>query len=249
MKNRNFIYKLFFALSLSVSLIGCGDDESSGSGVTFNGIASTLFEDNATTTVTVPYRGGSLSEEDVVISGTATAGQDYTFDGITDEGLKFTILEDDKWEINETIVVRIPSSENSTHTVTLVSDCADVVGIVAAPFAGNWSATEFYCGLGVTTGSCDFGPYTVTMTQDAENPNRLHFANFYGTAALKAYIDIDGAAGTVKFPDQDVEGDTSDPELTASSGTYTIDLCAGTGTLVINLNYDGGDWVYQFVRQ
>ena len=73
--------------------------------------------------------------------------------------------------------------------------------------------------------------------------------NFYGTAALHAYIDFDGATGTVKFPDQDVEGDTSDPEITASTGTYTVDLCAGTATLIINLNYDGGDWVYQFVKQ
>lgn len=249
MKNKNLIYKLFFALSLSVSLVGCGDDESSGSGVTFNGLASTLFEANATTSVTVPFRGGNLSEDDLSISGSATAGQDYTFDGITDEGLKFTILEDDKWELNETIIVRIPSSENGTHTITLVSDCADEIGIAAAPFAGTWNATEFYCGLGVTTGSCDFGPYAVTMTKDAENPNRLHFGNFYGTAALHAYIDIDGATGTVKFPDQDVEGDTSDPEITASTGTYTVDLCAGTATLIINLNYDGGDWVYQFVKQ
>lgn len=249
MKNIKYLCQFFFALSLSVSLIGCSDDDSSGSGVTFTGIASSLFEDNATTTVTIPYRGGSLSEDEVVISGSATVGEDYTFDGITEGGLSFTILEDDKWELNETIIVRIPSSQNGTHTVTLVSDCADEDGIAAAPFAGNWSATEFYCGLGVTTGSCDFGPYTVTMEKDADNPNRLHFANFYGTAALHAYIDFDGAAGTVRFPDQDVEGDTSDPAITASTGTYTVDVCAGTGTLIINLNYDGGDWIYQFVKQ
>ncbi|HEY3429762.1 MAG TPA: hypothetical protein VGK39_03730, partial [Cyclobacteriaceae bacterium] len=106
-------------------------------------------------------------------------------------------------------------------------------------FSGIWSATEFYCGLGVTTGSCDFGPYSITMVQDGTNPNRFDFTNFYGSGC-DAYVIFDGAAGTVHFPNQSPCG----VALTASTGTFNV--C--DDTLIINLNFDGSDWIYEFTR-
>lgn len=245
MKKNNYINKILFALCLSVIAIGCSDDDGDGgSSVEFAGIASSLYEEDATTSVTIPLRNGSVSESDIILQGSATVDEDYTFDGIDDDGIHFTILEDDEWEYDETVVIRIPSSGNATHTLTLVSNCEDLEGVNSYPFRGNWRATEYYCGFGVTTGSCDFGPYAVTLSWDPEHPNQLEIANFYGVAALHAYVEVDGAAGTVRFPDQDVEGDTSSPEITASTGTYTIDPCTGNGTMTLNLNYDGGDWIY-----
>lgn len=241
MKKNNYINKILFALCLSVIAIGCSDDDGGGSSVDFAGIASSLYEDNATTEVTIPLRNGSVSEEDLIISGSATEGDDYTFDGVDGDGVHFTILEDDDWELNETIIVRIASSSgNSTHTVTLVSNCEDAVGVPLASFAGVWHATEDY-GAGGT-----FGPYNVTFTQNATDPNRFSFPNFYGSGATyTAYLIFNTANGTVSFPDQTVGAPANNRgPLTASTGTF--DLC--DDTLTINLTYDGGPWIYRFSR-
>ena len=65
-------------------------------------------------------RNGSVSESDIILQGSATVDEDYTFDGIDDDGIHFTILEDDEWEYDETVVIRIPSSGNATHTLILI---------------------------------------------------------------------------------------------------------------------------------
>lgn len=117
---------------------------------------------------------------------------------------------------------------------SIVGKVTDLVPFNPASWAGTYTALEDY-------GTSTWGPYDVQFVQDATNPNRFHFDNFYDSG-LDAYVEFDGATRTVKFPD----GQSPDGEdLTDSSGTF--DPC--TGELVINLNYDGGEWIYRFTKK
>lgn len=239
MKKIKFVvYEIFVALTLALATIGCIDDDNDGSGVSFNGIATTVEEDDGT--ITIPLRDGSVSEGDIAFGGSATEGEDYTLVGVTDEGIQISLTDDSNYEAIETIRIQIPSSGNSIHTVSVLCDGDDTGGWAVADFAGVWHALEDY----TSSDNGTFGPYNVTFVQDAENANRFNFTNFYGTAARAAYVVFDVAAGTVSFPDQTPTNPGSVGVITASSGTF--DLCEKT--LTIDLNYDGLDWVYRFDR-
>jgi hypothetical protein len=252
---KNKLVKLLFAFCLLTLAVSCAEEigeerEPKGTGVDFLTVSSSYKEIDGTGTVTIPFRNGSFSESDITFTGDATEGEDYEFVGITDEGIQISIIDDNDFEPIEFVKVVVGTSGNNVHTISIVSNCQDTQNPYDWYFRGTWAATEFYCGLGVTTGSCDFGPYNVTLVQDSEDPTKYTFTNFYGTTGLSATIVFDMANGTVAFPDQDAGGDTTDPEITASTGTFTIDDCTSPkGTkLIINLNYDGGDWIYQFKK-
>lgn len=240
MKKNDLINKLFLALTLSVTVLACSDDEGGGSTVSFTKIATTTSEADAET-VTIPLRNGSVTEEDITWGGTATEGEDYTVAGITDEGIQITIINDDDLEPNETIRLQISSSDNGTHVVNIMSDCGDTENVYAKYFEGDWDAIEYYCGVGETAGTCDYGPYHQTWTQDSEDPTVFRTANFYDSGRT-GFIKFDFEAETVYFPDQQPLPDAGAPTLlTGSSGTFTLDECDGS-TMTIELDYDGGVW-------
>lgn len=246
MKKNKLINRVFLALGLSALVLACSDDDGGGSSLSFVGISTTSAEADAET-ITIPFRDGTVSEDDIIWGGTATVGEDYTFGGVTEDGIQLTILNDDDLEPNETIRLQIPSSANSIHVVTIGSDCEDTENVYSKYFAGEWDATEFYCGLGVFAGGCGYGPYHQTWVQDSEDPTIFRTTNFYD-AGRTGYIKFDFAAGTVFFPDQQPLPDTGAPTLlTGSSGTFTLDECDGS-TMTIELNYDGGDWIYYLER-
>jgi hypothetical protein len=237
---KNNLYRILFALALPLLIIGCDDDEAS-TPTDFAGIASTYYEENGTTTVTIPLRnasGVSDNNLDIEFGGTAVEGEDFELVGITEEGVQISIIDDDDLEDKEEIRVKLSSpsvnvSGNSIHTITIVSDCADTDGLDLSYFNGDYDALEDY-------GSSTYGPYTIEFIQDENEPNKFHFDNLYDSGC-DAYVVIDIAAGTVYFPNQSPCGKA----LTNSSGTFT--LCDDE-TFTINLNYDGGDWVYRFTK-
>jgi hypothetical protein len=249
MKKNKLINNIFFALGLSLIVFACSEDEGDGKdpgGVSFTGIATTS-EESAAATVTIPFRDGSVSEDDIIWGGTATVGEDYTVAGVTDEGIQLTIINDTDLEPNETIRIQIPSSANSIHTVTIGSDCTDEGNLQLEYFKGTWSTYEYYCGLGVTDGTCDYGPYETVWVQDETDPTIFRTTNFYDSGRT-GYIKFNLANGTVYFPDQQPLPDTGAPTLlTLSSGVFSIDDCDGA-TMTIDLNYDGGDWIYYLER-
>jgi hypothetical protein len=118
MKKNKLVNKFVVALSLSVFIIGCSDDEN-GATTDFAGIATSTTE--AGGTVTIPFRNGSVSQEDLIIDGSATAGEDYTITNVSDEGIVIAITEDVKVnEGTERIRIRIPGSGgNAMHTVNI----------------------------------------------------------------------------------------------------------------------------------
>lgn len=250
MKKKNSIIKSLLVFGLFALLISCGDDESTPV-IDFASISSNFYEEEGTQTVTIPLRNASsVNGLSVSFGGTATENEDYELVGITSEGVQISVIDDDDFEENETIRVQLISSAgelsgNIFHTINIISDCADVVGIDVSYFAGSYIAIEKY---GPNPPASNwYGPYALTLTQDATDPNKFIVNNFYDSSPRTAYIVFDMASGTVHFPDQTPLPDTTPNALTASTGTFDIDLCNKT-TLTISLNYDGGVWEYYFEK-
>lgn len=242
MKKNKLINKILFALALSVVVFACSDDESGSNAINnpdFSGITSSTEEGAGT--ITIPVRGGNVSESDVTImdGGTAEEGVDFTVAGVSDEGVEIAIINDGSVEPNETFRVKLPGSGNVIHTVTIFCDGDDTGGWDVADFGGVWHALEDY------GGGSTFGPYNVTFVQDAGDANRFNFTNFYGFATRAAYVIFDVPNGTVHFPAQTPTNPGTNGAIAAGS-TGTFDLCEET--LTVNLNYDGGDWTYRFSR-
>jgi hypothetical protein len=224
-----------------ILLVGCNSDDDTAPGVDFASISSNYYESDGTVNVTIPFRNaGSIAGLSVRFGGTATENQDYRLVGLTSEGVELQLIDDATFEPNiETIRVQLVSESgnlggNVFHTVNITSNCQDTEGLSASYFAGSYSATEKY---GPTPTSW-YGPYNITLVQDAENPNIFRFNNFYDSGC-NAYLLFNVNAGTVSFPNQ---SPCSSP-LTNSTGTFS--LCDGT-VLNVNLNYDGGNWLYTF---
>lgn len=245
MKKENILRKLMFTLVVPVLILACdNEDEPAGLTVDFGSIASTSQEAEGQT-VTIPLRNsnsGSASKLGVVFGGSATEGEDYSLVGITAEGVQIKINDDLAIEDTEIIRVQLTGNGlalngNTIHNVTIMNDCTDQGGLTLADFAAAYHATEVY---GPTS---TYGPYALTITQDATNPNRFNMTDFYDSN-LAAYFLVDIAAKTAYFPNQTIGG----KPLTASTGTF--DFCTNKGhlTLTIQLNYDGGDWEYQIIK-
>ena len=237
MKNINRLIVAFFLIGAVFTFGACDEDESGT--IEFQQVYSSYDEANGTGTVTIPVRkSGSVSEADVnfIFGGTATEGEDFEFIGLSDEGVQISVIDDDTYEPAETLTIRMEGAVggNQIYELTILSDCDYDPGDFDTEFwDGEMNALEDY-------GSGTYGPYHVTLVQSDTNPNRYDFDNFYDSG-YDAYIEFDVANGTVKFPDGQTPGGKP---LTNSSGTF--DQCLGV--LTINLNYDGGDWVYRFTR-
>lgn len=239
MKKNKLINKLLIACCLSVILISCDDDDNDNLGVSFSSIASTTTEDGGGT-LTIPLRDGSVSVDEIVFGGTAKEGEDFELVGVLDEGIQINIINDNVYESsNETIRIQIPSSGNSFHTVTINEDASDCQYAVYddVDWAGSYEAIEDYGEDGT------YGPYTVSFSQDSEDPNKYTFADFWDSG-ISAYIVFDPATETVSFPSQVTAYGTI-----TGSGTYEYDVCSGYRKFTIDTHftYGGGyDWVYVF---
>lgn len=246
MKKNKISHKLSYCLVCAAIVLGCDqNNEPSVAAVDFAGISSTYYESDGTVTVTLPVRmAGKINENnlDFEFDGSATEGEDFEFVGFSAEGVQIKFIDDNDLEPVERLRVRMVSpslnlSGNSIHTITLVSNCEDTENPYIGHFAGDYNATEKYGPTEVDW----YGPYQITLVQDETDPNTFHFDNLYDSGC-DAYMVFDLAAGTVYFPDQEPCGSP----LTNSSGTFTLDPCHTE--LTINLNFDGGDWVYSFEK-
>jgi hypothetical protein len=242
MKHKWNSYIPFLLLSSIGLLLSCdNEDEVTTS---FERVSSTYEEINGTGEVIIPLRStGSITADNITVQfdGTATEGEDFELVSINSESMVIRVIDDAKFEETEYVRVLLVSNGanvggNAIHRLNIVSNCEDVGGLDVGFFAGDYDALEDYGG-GTT-----YGPYTITLVQDEEDPTRFSFDNLYDSGC-DAYMIFDFANGTVAFPNQS----PCDSPLTNSSGTFNIDLCEET-TLTINLNFDGGDWVYRFTK-
>lgn len=142
MKNNNLLNKLFFTFSLSLFIIGCGDDEEKAS-AGFAGIVSSYYEEDGEVIMTVPFVNGSVSASDIMFDGSATLGEDYEILGVTDAGVEVKLFDDDKWEDRETVRMRITNASgavNVTHEIKIVSNnCEDPVGMTIDDLLGIYT--------------------------------------------------------------------------------------------------------------
>lgn len=124
MKKNKHINKLFLALSLSVFVLGCSDDDGDSASAGFAGVGSSYQEADGPGDVFIPYRDGSLSESDITVSGSATEGEDYTVSYGAD-GITVSIVDDNLTEPVETIqftIANTSGASNKRHTVSIESD-------------------------------------------------------------------------------------------------------------------------------
>jgi hypothetical protein len=239
---KNKLIKLLFTFCLPILVVSCaeeiGDEQSpTGTGTDFEILASSWSEIDGTGTITIPLRNGTVSESEISFTGTATEGEDFELLGVTSEGIQISVIDDNDFEPLESIKVVIESTGNNVHTINVYSNCEDTENPYVEYFIGDWAALEDY-GAGGT-----YGPYTIHLVQDSEDPNKFTFDDFYDSGC-DAYMIFDVAAGTVYFPDQA----PCDEPLTASTGTFTVDDCNNNTDLVINVDFDGGPWVYRFSK-
>jgi hypothetical protein len=244
MKKSYYLHKILFAISLPVLIASCDDDDSSGSGTDF-GTIETVTDEIDASTFTIPLRNAnaSIANYDVIIGGGAKEGEDIEIVSLTEDGLVVKVIDDAVYEGPEQAIIQLVAPDgsrfgNSVHTMTIYSNCEDQTGFDDTSwFAGDYSALEDYGANGT------YGPYDIEFEVDSEDPTILRFDNFYDSGC-DAYAKINLEDGTIYFPDQA----PCDVELTNSSGTFTYDLCSGETVFTINLNFDGGDWVYHFTR-
>lgn len=249
MKNNKLLHTSCVLAASLFLFQGCSDDDSTpsgDSGISFLRTSTNYFEADGEGTVEIPIEASS--GVGFAYDGSATIDADYEVVGFSNSVLKLKILDDNDLEPIEEIRIQIVEANggvgnNRFHTVKIISNCEDTENPYLEYFQGDWNATEFYCGLGVTTGNCDYGPYVIHLFQDSEDPTRFEFNDLYDNDC-DAYMIFDTAEGTVYFPNQAPCG----TDLTNSSGTFTIDECNNATTLTINLNFDGGDWIYYFQK-
>lgn len=239
------INKILLSLAVVASMFGCDSDDDTKASADFASIASSYDEASGTGVVTIPLRNaGDVSSLSFTYEGTATQGSDYEVVGVTAEGLQIRVIDDNILEGSETVRITLKSSNgklsgNAIHTLTILSNCEDLEGLQLADFAGDFHATEKYG----PTPAAWYGPYALKLVQDEDDPTIFWLDNFYDSD-IEAYISVDIANGTVHFPDQVAE----EEDLTASSGTFDFCTVAGHLTLTISLNYDGGDWEIELVK-
>jgi len=108
----------------------------------------------------------------------------------------------------------------------------------AESWAGTFAATEVYA-----TGD-PYGPYDIDLVQDAGDPNKFVFDDFWDSG-ITAYVVFDPNSRAVTFPTQD-DGDGG-----TISGTGSYLQCAGT--FKIDVTYVTGGktytWSYEFEKE
>jgi hypothetical protein len=252
MKKENILRKILFAIAVPAIILACDkEDEPAAISVDFATVATTTQESDGST-ITIPLRkANSISDLSVEFGGTATEGEDFTFVGLTAEGVQISIIDDADAEFDEIIRVLLTSSRvsltgNNIHNVTIINNCQDKNKPFTQFFRGHYLATEKY---GPTPATDWYGPYDLELEPDPKgNPNILVMHNFYDSGR-EAYLQFDPATGKVWFPDQKPLPDTNvNRKITGSTGTFSIDECNHT-TLTVTLNYDGGVWEYYFEKQ
>jgi hypothetical protein len=241
MKNNKLFINLLLAFGITSIVVGCDSDDESGISVDFASIASTVYEQAGTNTVTLPLRNsGDVASLDVVFGGTAQEGEDFELIGITDEGVQISIIDDSKFEDNETVRVELSGSGlngNSIHTITIVNNCEDTDDLEAGFFVGAFTMREIYAPDDI------YGPYTLEWVQDEVNPNKYWTDHFWDTPNLRAYIVFDPATKTVSFPQQ-IPVAISPLRIITSEPAAVTDNCK----FVITTHYRGSTWEYEFIK-
>jgi hypothetical protein len=250
MKITQFFYKLLLPVVVLTITMGCDSDDDAEVYTDFASIASTYNEASGTGVITIPFRnaGSNLNSLNVTFAGSATEGTDFELVGITAEGVQIRVFDDNTLEASETVRITLRSAGanlagNAIHTLTILSNCEDLEGLQLSDFAGDFHATEKY-----GPASSDwYGPYDLELVQDEEDPTIFWMDNFYDSGR-EAFIVVDLANGTVHFPDQTPLPDNTPDLLSESSGTFGYCTVEGHLVLTISLNYDGGDWEFELVK-
>ena len=207
-------------LGLSAAVLSCSDDDGAGTSAGFESIASSVYEEDGDGSVTVMFRDGSVSEDNLIIDGTATEGEDYTITGVSEEGITFQMLDDVAAENIETIRIRIKGASgeaNNTHTVRILSDDPGILRIDLDWTGGSdldlYLYYEDLAGLHNVAFSDPGGPIYVDWTDD-DGKYYLSYNYYAGTNDAQAFTATFTPTGV------NVNGATTPAVY---NGLYTLD--------------------------
>lgn len=226
MKKNKLIYGLLVMFSLSALAVSCSDDEEKTS-AGFAGISSSYQEKDGEVTINIPFVNGSVSESDIVIDGSATAGEDYEVLGITDEGVSIKLFDDNDCEDLEKIRLTIKNASgevNRMHTVTIVSDFSE-------------GTTEDLSGTYTLT-TDDWADYAEGTELEVVRVDDTHISVSEYPATGFSHADMvisitDLRSGTAVVESQNNGSyNASGTQTTTTTGTGSVNGCSG----VIDLN-------------
>lgn len=229
MKKNKLISALLIIFCVSALGVSCSDDDGSKASAGFAGIATSYLEGDGDATVMIPFVNGSVSESDLIIDGTATAGEDYEILGITDAGIEIKLLEDDDCEPLEKIRFRIAGggNGNSVHTVTIVSNSDEA--FTTEELVGTYE-------LAVD----DWADYPVGTELTVERVDDTHIRVVDYPATGFSHVDmvitinsLSTGAATVESQDNG-SYNASGTQQTTTSGTGSVSKCGGTIDLTLS---------------
>jgi hypothetical protein len=226
MKNIKLIYGFIVVFGLSSIALSCSDDEEKAS-AGFAGISSSYQEKDGEVTITIPFVNGSVSESDIVIDGSATAGEDYELLAITEEGVSIKLFDDNDCEKVERIRLTITNASgevNRMHTVTIASDFSE-------------GTTEDLSGTYILK-TDDWQDFTVGAEVQVQRVDDTHIrvvgypATTFNHADMAISItDLRSGAAVVESQNSG-SYNASGTQQTTTSGTGSVNGCSG----IIDLN-------------
>lgn len=122
---------LVFSVILATSFSCSEDEKKKIAQISFDGASQTVNEDEGFIFIPFDVNDGPIDENAELsfeASGTATLDEDYVFEGWDEDGVYFTLVDDEDFELDETLVVTISDSEKvnisspDTHTVTITDN-------------------------------------------------------------------------------------------------------------------------------
>lgn len=224
---KNKLFKLLFIFCLPILMVACeeeiGEENSpKGTGTDFETVSSSYKEIDGTGTVTIPFRNGSVSESDISITGTATAGVDYEFVGVTGEGVQISVIDDNEFEPDlETIRVVIEGTTgNNVHTITVYSNCEDTEAYSGLLFRGSYEVVQD-----------DWEDYSVGDVLTLEAIDETHFQiDHYPNTSVNNHplvITLDDLATGAAIIESQYNGsyNASGSQAVTTTGSGTVNGC------------------------
>ena len=200
--------------------------------------AITVVESNSAT-FTVELTGGTSMADVLVaytVSGTATAGADYTAPGgilrITEGAASGTItirtLADDLLDAGETLEVKLVSASSGTRPVIV-----DTTAVATTTIADTDTETVSIADAAADEG--DTASFDVTLSGAVASPVEVPYETSSGTGATDAGAGVDYTVtrGTLTFEpngvrEQSIRVATSEDSLNEANETFTVTL-TGSG--------------------
>lgn len=223
---KTFTYPLcsIILLTVVITFSSCSDDEEKKvAEVSFDGTSQIVNEAEGFIFIPFDVDDGPIADDAELsfeVSGTATLDEDYIYDGWDEDGVYFILVDDDDFELDETLILEITDSEKvnisspDTHTVTIVDNDTDTDLVIDL----TWNAG------GGTPGDVDMDLILWEYDPVNEIFSDIAASAQFGTAFESVTLPGSAADGTYGLTYQYWEG-------TSNNLQFTVTFTTENGTL------------------